>query len=206
MDVRETISVYGAEKVGLTDMMSLLLGVNRMKLEPLLIEESLENLFKLSLAELEKSTSRGLAAKIYALGEVIRRQRMFSGEAKPTINSPQDVYSLLSAEMRYLDREEVRVLLLNTKNHVMRIETISIGSLNASVVHPREVFKAAVKQSANSMILVHNHPSGDPTPSGEDIAITKRLYDVGEMMGIEVLDHIIIGDGRYVSLKERGVM
>ncbi|OPX92134.1 MAG: hypothetical protein A4E52_00136 [Pelotomaculum sp. PtaB.Bin013] len=110
------------------------------------------------------------------------------------------------AEMRFLDREHFRVMLLNTKNQVLRIETVSIGTLSSSQVHPRELFKFAVKNSAAAIILVHNHPSGEPTPSREDIDITGRLADAGKIMGIEVLDHIIIGDGKFVSFKEKGLL
>jgi len=95
---------------------------------------------------------------------------------------------------------------LNTKNHIIARETLSMGTLNASLVHPREVFKAAVQKSSASIICVHNHPSGDPTPSPEDIALTKRLAEAGHLMGIDVLDHLVIGDGRFVSLKEQGYM
>jgi DNA repair protein RadC len=109
-------------------------------------------------------------------------------------------------EMCYLDREHFRVILLNTKNRVLGVETVSIGSLNSSLVHPREVFKSAVQRSAAGVILVHNHPSGDPTPSSEDIEITRRLSDAGRVIGIEVLDHIIIGDHLFVSFKEKGLI
>ena len=109
-------------------------------------------------------------------------------------------------EMRYLDREHFRVLILNTKNHILKNCLVSIGSLNSSLVHPREVFKQAIKSSGAAVILIHNHPSGDPYPSNEDIEITKRLHEAGKIVGIEVLDHIIIGDGSFVSLKERSVL
>jgi DNA repair protein RadC len=109
-------------------------------------------------------------------------------------------------EMCYLDREQFRVLLLNTKNQVLAVETVSVGTLNSSLVHPREVFKQAVVKSAAAVILVHNHPSGDPGPSSEDLEITRRLHDAGKLIGIEVLDHIIIGDHIYFSVKEKGII
>ena len=95
---------------------------------------------------------------------------------------------------------------MNIKNHILSMQTISVGSLTASVVHPREVFKAAVQQSAASMILIHNHPSGDPTPSREDIATTNRMVSAGKVMDIPVLDHIIIGNNRFISMKEKGLI
>ncbi len=123
-----------------------------------------------------------------------------------SITCPEDVRDLLRDEMWYLEKEEFRILILNTKNQVVRIETISVGSLNSSIVHPREVFKSALLNSANSIILVHNHPSGNPEPSKEDIVITKRLIEAGDIMGIKVLDHIILGDNRYISLKEKDII
>ena len=104
---------------------------------------------------------------------------------------------------RYERKEHFAVLLMNTKNHIIGMPIVSTGSLSASIVHPREVFQAAIRQSAAAMILIHNHPSGDPMPSKEDIAVTERLVKAGKIMDISVLDHIIIGDNRFISLKER---
>jgi DNA repair protein RadC len=112
----------------------------------------------------------------------------------------------MSTEMRFLQKEHFVCLFLNTKNVVIGKETLSIGTLDSTLVHPREVFKAAVQRSASSIICVHNHPSGDPTPSSEDVSMTSRLLEAGRMMGIHVLDHVIIGDNRYASLKELGLM
>ncbi len=110
------------------------------------------------------------------------------------------------AEMRYLDREHLKAILLNARNRVLDVVTVSVGTLTASLAHPRECFKEAVRQSAAAIIFVHNHPSGDPTPSPEDIALTRQLCEAGRLLGIEVLDHLIIGDGVFVSLKERGLL
>jgi DNA repair protein RadC len=109
-------------------------------------------------------------------------------------------------EMRYLDREHFRILLLNTKNVVLKNCLVSIGSVNSSLVHPREVFKSAIKNSASAVILCHNHPSGEPTPSSEDIKITAKLVESGKLLGIEVLDHVILGNGVFVSLKDKGML
>jgi DNA repair protein RadC len=116
------------------------------------------------------------------------------------------VFNLLSEELRYLQKEHFVCLFLNTKNQVIARETLSIGSLNASIVHPREVFREAIRRSSASLVCVHNHPSGDPTPSPEDVQITRRLADAGKLIGIDVLDHVIIGDCQYVSLKEQGLI
>jgi DNA repair protein RadC len=125
---------------------------------------------------------------------------------KQAIRSPKDGADYVMEDLRHLSQEHFVALYLNTKNQVIHQQTVFIGSLNASIVHPREVFKEALKRSAASLVCFHNHPSGDPTPSREDIEVTKRLVDCGIMLGIEVLDHIIIGDKKYVSLKEKGLV
>ncbi len=120
------------------------------------------------------------------------------------VRSPEDVYFLMKHRMRYLDREHFCAIMLNTKNQVLAQETVAVGSLSAALVHPRELFKGCIRKSAAAVILVHNHPSGDPEPSPEDIKLTDRMSQAGALIGIQVLDHVIIGDGRYVSLRERG--
>ncbi|CAM4343870.1 DNA repair protein RadC [Paenibacillus endophyticus] len=122
------------------------------------------------------------------------------------ISKPADVYKLVEPEFRYLKKEHFVCLFLNSKNLVIARENVSIGSLNASIVHPREVFRPAIKRSSASIICIHNHPSGIPEPSPEDVEVTRRLVEVGTIIGIDVLDHIIIGHSQYVSLKERGLM
>ena len=123
------------------------------------------------------------------------------------IDSPRDAVDLLEPFLANEDREKFMVLCLDTKNQPTTIHTISIGSLNSSLVHPRELFKVAILGNSNAVVLSHNHPSGDPTPSREDIEVTNRLQEAGKILGIEVLDHVIIGsNSRFVSLKERGLM
>jgi DNA repair protein RadC len=112
----------------------------------------------------------------------------------------------MMGELRYQAKEHFIALLLSTKNHVIAQAIISVGSLNASIVHPRELFREAISHSAAAVILVHNHPSGDPTPSQEDICLTKQLIEAGNLLNISVLDHVIIGDGKYVSFKEKGII
>ena len=126
----------------------------------------------------------------------------------PVINSPTEVYQAAKQLLALHEEPEEHfcILCLNTKNKIVGVHTISIGSLNASIVHPREVFKAAMLNNANSIICLHNHPSGDPKPSQEDIGITRRLVEAGEIIGIKVLDHIIIGEQSYLSMKEKCLM
>ncbi|MGG1880346.1 DNA repair protein RadC [Paenibacillus cisolokensis] len=122
------------------------------------------------------------------------------------IRKPEDVYQAMVADMSVLDKEHFMIILLNTKNRVISIETISVGGLNSAIVHPREVFKPAIIKGAASLICTHNHPSGDPTPSTEDIRLTERLINAGEILGIDVLDHVIVGTEGYVSLKEKALI
>lgn len=117
------------------------------------------------------------------------------------INSPDDVNKILQSYLNGADREHAIVLLLNQKNGIIGINTVSVGNLSSSIVHPREVFKPAIVAGAAAIILAHNHPSGDPTPSSDDLLVTKRIKNAGDILGIDVLDHVIIGDGRYASLK-----
>lgn len=131
--------------------------------------------------------------------------RKYRGKVPPIIRGPQDVLSI-TQKLKAADKEHFLVLLLNARHEVLRKETVSVGSLNASVVHPREVFKPAVIHSATSIVLVHNHPSGDPEPSEEDLQITKRLKEAGELLGIEVLDHVIVASRGVVSLRSRELM
>ena len=124
----------------------------------------------------------------------------------PQINCPQDVHSLLGPEMSALAQEQLRVLLLNTRNQVRGQRVIYMGNVNSSVIRPAEVLRAAVIESAPSIIISHNHPSGDPTPSPEDVSITRELVQAGKLLGIDLLDHVVIGGDRWVSLKERKLM
>jgi DNA repair protein RadC len=126
--------------------------------------------------------------------------------AKIPVASPADVACLVMEEMRNYRREHFRVVMLDVKNKVLGMEEVSIGSLNTSLVHPREVFRPAVIKSCAGIILIHNHPSGDPTPSPEDLEVTRRLCEAGRLMGIEVLDHVVIGDRQFFSFREKGLL
>lgn len=146
-----------------------------------------------------------LASRLAAAREVARRLRTQEKRApRLYLTGPEDVADMFMREMAALDREHFRAVLLNTKNRILGVRTISIGSLNASIVHAREVFKAAVAESAQAIVLVHNHPSGLPEPSTEDIVVTERLAEAGRILGIEILDHIVLGSQGFVSLKEMG--
>lgn len=134
----------------------------------------------------------------------VRRRRR--RKVPDAIRQPQAAYQLMYPLVRDLDREHFYCLHLNTRHTVMEIDLVSVGSLSASIVHPREVFRRAISRGAASLILAHNHPSGDPEPSEDDLEITSRLARVGELVGIPVLDHIVLANGSFVSLRERGCL
>jgi DNA repair protein RadC len=212
---RERMLAYGAATMSNAELLAVILrtGVQNesaVSLSQRLLHMAggLRGLADRSLAELCEQRGIGTAKglQIQAALELGKRMARTKLEAAPVIRSPQDVSTLVMEDLRYLQQEHFVVLFLNTKNRVIGRETLSVGSLNAAIVHPREVFRAAVRRSAASVICVHNHPSGDPSPSPEDLQLTNRLMEAGHIIGIEVLDHVIIGDRQFVSLKERGEM
>lgn len=170
--------------------------------------EGLRLLKDASLDEITSIKGIGTAKAIQLLAavEIGRRISNLSYEDRYIIRSPEDGANYVMNDMRFLSQEHFVCLYLNTKNQVLHKQTVFIGSLNASIVHPREVFKEAFRRSAASIICVHNHPSGDPSPSREDIEVTKRLFECGKIIGIDVLDHLIIGENKFVSLKEKGYL
>lgn len=147
-----------------------------------------------------------MAARLMAAFALTKKLAKAVAPENIVIRCPEDIYCLMRDEAKLLDREQFSAVLLNTKNHVIGRETISIGTLNASMVHPRELFKRAIRRSAAAVILVHNHPSGDPTPSREDIQLTKRLQEAGEILGIDVLDHLVLGFDKFISMKSKGLI
>lgn len=153
-----------------------------------------------------KGIGKAKAIQVLAAIEIGRRISNLAYDDRYVIRSPEDCANYVMNDMRFLSQEHFVCLYLNTKNQVLHKKTIFIGSLNASIVHPREVYKEALRRSAASVICLHNHPSGDPSPSREDIDVTKRLVESGKIIGIELLDHVIIGENKFVSLKEKGYL
>lgn len=153
-----------------------------------------------------RGIGKGKAARILASLELGKRVSSILPRDMVSIDSPESIAVLFMEELRHLKQETFRILLLNAKGEVISTEIISTGELTSTLVHPREVFRPAVKKSAAAVVLVHNHPSGDPQPSREDIETTSRLQECGKMMGIRVIDHIVIGDGIYVSMMSEGLM
>ena len=176
--------------------------------ERLLVQmNGLSGLAQASIAEITRVKGIGptKAVQIQAALELGRRLLATAPQERPRITSPADAANLLMSEMMFLEQEHLRVILLNTRNNVLKMPTIYVGSLNTSVVRIGEIFRAAIKENAAALIVAHNHPSGDPTPSPEDVRVTQELVKAGKLLSIEVLDHIVIGRQRFVSLKERGL-
>jgi DNA repair protein RadC len=167
----------------------------------------LGGLAKLSFDDLthEPGLGEAKAAELQALFQLALRFATLEPQERAAVHSPQDVHALLGAEMALLEQEHLRVLMVNTRNQVLGIREVYIGSVKAALVRPAEVFRDAIRSNAPSIIVVHNHPSGDPSPSTEDIILTKGLVEAGKLLDIEVLDHIVIGDRRFVSLKSQGL-
>ncbi len=145
------------------------------------------------------------AAQIKAAIELGRRLTLESPEERPTINAPSDAANLLLYEMQALEQEHLRVLLLDRRNRVIEIIDLYRGSVSSSQIRVGEIFREAVRKNASAIIVAHNHPSGDPTPSPDDVAVTRAILQAGKLLDIDVLDHLVIGQGRWVSLKERGL-
>jgi DNA repair protein RadC len=153
----------------------------------------------------QKGVKLAKAAQIKAAIELGRRLVLESPEEHPAIHSPAEAAELVQYEMSALEQEELRVLLLDIRNRVQHVETVYRGSVNSSQVRVAEIFKTAIRRNAANIIVIHNHPSGDPAPSPDDIAITRAILQAGELLDIKLLDHIIVGRGRFISLKERGL-
>ena len=167
----------------------------------------LTGLARASVAELmaEKGLGQAKTAQLKAALELGRRMLLATPEDRFIVRSPADVAQLLMAEMSHLEQEHFQVLYLDTRNRLLGSETVYVGSLNASHIRVGEVFRDAVKRNCAAVIVAHNHPSGDPTPSPEDVEVTRQLVAAGDLLDIEVLDHLVIGQQRFVSLRERGL-
>ncbi len=168
-----------------------------------------EGIFYLRETSLEELMSingigRSKATRIMAAIELGKRISMKPVQFGKNIRDDEDVAALFMEDMRYQKKEMFKALLLNSKGGVISVETVSVGELNSTIVHPREVFSAAIKKSAAAIIFIHNHPSGDPEPSAEDYLTTARLVECGKLLGIKVADHLVIGDGKYISMKAIG--
>ncbi len=211
---RERLRAVGPGALSTSELLAIIMrtgggGESVLRLAEQLLSrfDGLGGLAGATLKELQQVRGIGpaKAMEIKAALELGRRLLSIRTEERPRITSPGDAANLLMSEMSLLEQEHLRVVLLDTRNVVQRVSTIYIGSLNSAVVRVAELFRPAIKDNAAAIILAHNHPSGDPAPSQEDIRVTREVVKVGRLLDIQVLDHLIIGRGRFVSLKERGL-
>ena len=213
---KEKLLTCGADSLSNSELLAIILktgtkGENVLQLSGRLLSEleGLDGVLSASFNDITsiKGIKDGKASQILALSELFRRFRTLKAMKKDVkINSPKDLADLLIGEMNDLTQEVLKVVLLSTKNIIIGTKDVFKGSLNTSIVHPREIFKQAIDKHSASIIICHNHPSGDPTPSKEDINITLRIKECGNILGIQLVDHIIIGNNKFVSLKERGLI
>ena len=211
---RERLLSLGPQALTNAELIAILLrvgvtGENAVQVGQRLLQKfgGLGGLHRVPIEELinQHGIGEAKAAQIKAAIELGRRLTLEAPEERPTINSPADAAALVQYEMSALEQEHLRVLLMDTRNHVLDISEIYRGSVNTSQVRVGEVFKAAIRRNATAIIVVHNHPSGDPTPSPDDVAVTRAFVQAGKLVDVDVLDHLIIGRGKFVSMKERGL-
>ncbi|MGE5251953.1 MAG: RadC family protein [Bacteroidota bacterium] len=211
---RERLASLGPQVLSSAELIAILLrvgvhGENAVQVGQRLLQTfgGLPGLHRAPFQELvnQRGIGSAKAAQIKAAIELGRRLREEKPEERLSINSPGDAAELVKYEMSALEQEHLRVILLDTRNHVLEIVEVYKGSVNSSQVRVAEVFKPAVRRGAAALIVIHNHPSGDPTPSPDDVAVTRAFVQAGKLLDVEVLDHLVIGQARYVSLKERGL-
>ena len=213
---KEKLLTYGAESLSNSELLAIILRTGTKRENVLQVSsrllsqlEGLDGVLNASFKDITsiEGIKEAKASQILALAELFSRFRTLKAMKKDVkINSPKDLADLLVGEMNDLTQEVLKVVLLSTKNMIIATKDVFKGSLNTSIVHPREIFKQAIDKNSASIIICHNHPSGDPTPSKEDINITLRIKECGNIIGIKLVDHIIIGNNKFVSLKETGLI
>jgi DNA repair protein RadC len=210
---REKLERVGAGGLGDNELLAIILGLGMPRTGALGLADAvldavggLHGLARASTDDLRRVPGIGgaRAAQLIAAVEAGRRTLIRARRDRLQFVSPRDVAEFLVPEFGTRPVEQFGVVLLDTKHRVIRTTLLSVGTLDASIVHPREVFRAAASAGAAALVLFHNHPSGDPTPSGDDVALTRRLILAGDLMGITVLDHVIVAESRFYSLRERG--
>ncbi|NEZ45660.1 JAB domain-containing protein [Clostridium niameyense] len=212
---QERLIKYGAEVLSNAELLAIILRTGTKNQNIIVLTNNLlklsgglNGLLSQTLQDLMDIKGIGItkASQILALSELSKRFKAYKSGNEYKITKPKDAVNLVMEDMRYLKQEKLRVIMLNTKNVVIFIKDVFLGTLNYSIVHPREIFCEAIKKNSASIIICHNHPSGHVTPSREDINITLRLKECSKLIGIDLLDHIIIGDNQYISLKEKGTI
>lgn len=211
---RERLMQVGAKAVSTAELLAIIMrtgvgGENVVRLAERLLTtfRDLPGIAKATVNELTRVKGIGpaKAVEIKAALEVGRRLMIATPEDKVRITSPDDAANLIMSEMALLEQEHLRVLILDTRNQVSKVSTVYIGNLNTSLIRVGEVFKTAIRENGAALIVAHNHPSGDPSPSPEDVQVTRKMVEAGKLLNIEVLDHLIIGRNQFVSMKERGL-
>jgi len=212
---RERMAQYGPEALSTAELLAIVLrvgsrGESAVRLAERLLSQfgGLGGVARARIPQLAELPGLGLAkaAQVKAAFELGKRLATSTEGQRPVVRTASDAATLVMEDLRYREQECLAAIFLDTRNQVIRAQVLTVGTLTGSPAHPREVFKEALAHGSANLILCHNHPSGDPTPSQDDIALTARMAKAGEVMGVAVLDHIIIGAGRYVSLKEAGKM
>lgn len=213
---REKMVKYGISTLSDAELLAILIRTGTNKKTAVVLANEVLSLKKNGISFLAECVPEELteiqgigqakACQIVAAIELGKRIATKPKETRFNVNNPETIANLFMEKMRYYKKEFFNVVILNTKGEVISVENVAIGDLNCTIIHPREIFCKAVKKSASSVIFVHNHPSGNPTPSREDLDITERLIKAGEILGIKVLDHIIIGDGIFLSFRNKNLM
>jgi DNA repair protein RadC len=209
---RERLRAVGARNLSLRELLALIIGSGGAGSSAMVVagrliglaEGSLRRLASTDVAVLERVSGVGTAtaARVLASLELGRRAAMDDGEPGRSVRGPDDVFARMGPRLRDVPQEEFHALLLNSRHRIVREVLVTRGTLDSALIHPREVFRPAIAEGAAGVILVHNHPSGDPTPSAEDRAVTRQLAEAGRALGIPVLDHIVVGRGIYASLAD----
>lgn len=211
---REKLVLYGVESLKDEELIAILLGTGNAEMSVINLSSYILNQFnglkrfaRIKFADLIaiKGVGQAKACRIICTLELAKRISKANAEDTFQATDPESVAEYLMEELRYKEKEYFKIINLDTKNRIISERIISMGSLNETIVHPREVFKEAILDSANGIILAHNHPSGDPAPSEEDIILTRRLAESGDILGIKILDHIVLGNGKFVSLRRENL-
>ena len=211
---RERLQYYGSGALSLAELMAIILRTgtkdeNVIRLAQRLLSDfgGLTELAQAPFSDLVaiKGVGQAKATQLKAAFELGRRLQVAAPGERLQVKSPADAANLLMLEMAQLEQEHLRTVLLDSKNRVIKVHPVYVGSLNTAVIRVGELFREAIRANAASLIVVHNHPSGDPTPSAEDVHVTRQIVEAGKLLNIEVLDHLVIGQQRWVSLKERGL-
>jgi DNA repair protein RadC len=213
---RERLLAYGADALSNAELIAILVGSGRpggsaLDVASRVLAESDQGIAYLATASIEELCSvpgigYATACRIAAAAAIGKRISTAGGEKVTAFSKPEDIVSLFMEELKRETREIFRILLLNLRNEMIGKETVSIGNISSSIVDPREVFRPAVRRGAAGLVLVHNHPSGNPAPSDADLEVTKRICEAGELLGVRVMDHIVIGNGKFVSMKKENLL